>query len=100
MARQRLHDDDPYEIADLMRVTGMGRDACRAAVRAGELPGYVAGRRYVIPAEAFRSFCAGTWVPQPRKIEIVHVYEEPPTQLHPVTEKQLADSFVRTRKVS
>ena len=55
-------------VADLMRVTGLGRDTVRAAIRTGELPGYKVGRQYRVPAEAFDEFCKGRWVPQPRPL--------------------------------
>lgn len=55
-------------VPDLMRVTGLGRDSVKAAIRSGELPGYKVGRRYVVPADAFEAFCAGTWVPQHRPV--------------------------------
>jgi excisionase family DNA binding protein len=61
--RQRPHG--AKFVADLMRVTGLGRDTCRAAIRTGELPGYKVGRKYVIPAEAFDRFCKVDWQPQP-----------------------------------
>ncbi len=54
---------------DLMEVTGLGRDAVKLAIRAGQLPGYAVGPKpmYVVPAEAFDAFCAGTWEPRPMK---------------------------------
>lgn len=58
----------PRTIADLMKATGLGRDATRQAVRNGELPGYVVGSRYVIPDDAFDRFCRGEWTPQPRQV--------------------------------
>jgi hypothetical protein len=62
----------PKTVADLMRVTGLGDVAVRAAIRTGQLPGYYVGRgsrgQYVIPGEAFAAFCAGTWVPQLRPL--------------------------------
>jgi len=64
----------PKTVADLMTVTGLGRDTVRAAIRTGALPGYYVqsnpGNRghYVIPADAFEAFCNGTWQPQLRPI--------------------------------
>jgi excisionase family DNA binding protein len=57
-----------YGYRDLMRVTGLGRDTVKAAIRSGELPGYLVGRTYVVPAEAFEAFCRGAWTPQPRPV--------------------------------
>lgn len=51
---------------DLMRVTGLGREIVKAAIRNGQLPGYVVGRSYVVPEEAFKAFCRGEWTPQPK----------------------------------
>jgi hypothetical protein len=65
----------PKTVADLMAVTGLGRDAVKAAIRTGELPGFYvrsassSGRgRYVVPAQAFDDFCRGVWVPQRRPV--------------------------------
>ncbi len=62
----------PKTVADLMTVTGLGRDSVRAAIRTGQLPGYYLGHgsrgHYVIPNEAFAAFCAGTWVPVHRPV--------------------------------
>lgn len=58
----------PRTYQDLMTVTGLSRETVKAAIRTGELPGYKVGERYVVPAEAFDAFCAGTWVPNPRPI--------------------------------
>jgi excisionase family DNA binding protein len=77
--KKRLTDDDPYLPADLERVTALSRDVVRAAILTGELPGYKIGAQYRIPAQAFRDFCAGTWVPRPRKqfAEPLHALPEP-----------------------
>lgn len=61
---------------DLCRVTGLGRDAVKAAMQSGELPGYLIGSRYVCPAEAFDDFLHGRWVPMHRT-----VLSAPPTPL-------------------
>lgn len=58
----------PRKYEDLMAVTGLSRASVKAAIRSGELPGYKVGERYVVPAEAFDAFCAGTWVPSPRPL--------------------------------
>jgi excisionase family DNA binding protein len=50
-----------YGYQDLCRVTGKSRQTVCAAIRRGELPGYVVGRSYVVPAEAFHAFCRGEW---------------------------------------
>jgi hypothetical protein len=65
---------EPKTIADLMEVTGLGRDTVRAAIRTGSLPGYYvthdgSGRgQYVIPHQAFEDFCKGIWVPSHRPV--------------------------------
>lgn len=65
----------PKTVADLMAITGLGRDTVRAAIRTGALPGYYVQSNprknrghYVIPADAFEAFCNGTWQPQYRPI--------------------------------
>lgn len=58
----------PRTYQDLMAVTGLGRNAVKAAIRTGELPGYKIGSRYVIPADAFDAFCRGEWTPKPRPL--------------------------------
>jgi excisionase family DNA binding protein len=58
----------PRTYQDLMVVTGLGRNAVKAAIQTGELPGYKTGSRYVVPADAFDAFCQGTWVPKPRPL--------------------------------
>lgn len=65
--------DAPYTVADLMRATGLGRDSVRAALKAGTLPGYKIGKRFVIPAEAFHAFCRGEWKPQPVQIVVTPI---------------------------
>ena len=52
----------PYSDRDLARVLGWGRDKVRRCMRDGTLPGYVDGRTYSVPAEAFERFCRGEWV--------------------------------------
>jgi excisionase family DNA binding protein len=84
--RQRLHEDDPYYPEDLERATGLSRDVVRAAILAGELPGYKVGNQYRIPAKAFRDFCAGLWVPQPRRV-----------LRQPATRKPVPSDFVHTK---
>lgn len=58
----------PVSIQDLMTVTGLGRTAVKEAIVRGELPGSKVGGRYVVPADAFDAFCAGTWVARPRPV--------------------------------
>lgn len=53
----------PYAISDLMLVTGWGRDKVKRCIREGLLPGYVEGRTYTVPAEAFERFVRGEWRP-------------------------------------
>lgn len=53
---------------DLRAITGLGRETIKALIRAGELPGYKLGSRYVIPAAAFEAFCRGEWQANPHPI--------------------------------
>lgn len=80
---RRIGADAPKTVDDLRQVTGLGKDLVRAGIRAGELPGYVVGSRFVIPADAFDDFVHGRWVPKPRP-----VLPAPATPL---------PSFIRTR---
>lgn len=66
-------DRPPRTVADLMRVTGLGRETVRTCIRTGELPGYHARGRYTVPAEAFDRFCRGEWVPQHRPVFTEHI---------------------------
>lgn len=74
-----------YGVADLMRITGKGRDTVRAAILSGELPGYKVGRSYIVPKDAFEAFCRGAWVPIPHPVlshpakAIVHTRSTPLT---------------------
>lgn len=62
-------DYDPTDgVKHLMRVTGLGRETVKAAIRTGELPGYLVGHRYTVPEDAFRAFCEGRWVATIRPI--------------------------------
>ncbi len=65
----------PYTLADLCRVTGWSRPTATAAMQAGTAPGYqaCAGGKWIIPAQAFRDFCAGTWTPQPRHVVVTTI---------------------------
>lgn len=54
---------DFYLVRDLCAVTCLGKATVYEAIEKGELPGYKAGNRYVVPGEAFRAFCEGRWVP-------------------------------------
>lgn len=55
-----------YGWQDLQKITGLGREAVKAGIRCGQLPGYVVGKKYVVPVDAFEAFRTGKWVPQPR----------------------------------
>ncbi len=68
----------PRPLADLITASGLSRDTVKALIRTGQLPGYKAGRKYVIPADAFDAWCRGEW--QPRPVEIAPV--TPVTLLH------------------
>lgn len=68
MSYQPTVDKDFYLVRDLCAVTGLGAATVREGISKGELPGYKAGNRYVIPGEAFRSFCEGRWVPLTMRI--------------------------------
>lgn len=57
----------PYTPNDLCIVTGFGRDKVRRGIREGTLPGYVVGRTYTIPAEAFERYVRGEWQPQAKQ---------------------------------
>ena len=66
MPRRKLRPvtpDTPATVADLQRVTGLGENTVREAVKLGLLPGVKVGRRIVIPREAFERFCRGEWQP-------------------------------------
>ncbi len=67
------HDDTPYTVDDLMRVTELGRDSVKSLIRSGDLPGYQLGKKYVVPAEGFRALLASTWKPQPRQITVTNI---------------------------
>lgn len=55
----------PATVADLMKATGLGRDAVRKAIREGQLPGRLISRRYVITRGEFDAFIEGRWQPRP-----------------------------------
>lgn len=81
MPRRKLRpvtDDLPATVADMCRVTGLGENTVRAAIAAGNLPGYRIGRRIVIPRQAFIEFCAGRWQPKPVAVIQIQVHEEEP----------------------
>ena len=52
------------DIHDLMKVTGLGRQAVAGAIDRGELPGYRvgAGRTFWVPDEAVDKVREGTWL--------------------------------------
>lgn len=83
MTATKKNDSSPevYGYRDLMRVCGLGRDTVKFAIRMGELPGFKVGRSYVVPAEAFAAFCAGTWVATPRPLFPSGV-QAAPTMIH------------------
>lgn len=56
----------PRPLTDLMAATGLGRDAVKAAIRNGELPGQKIGDRYVIPDAWFRAWERREWIPTPK----------------------------------
>lgn len=85
--RKRIHEDDPYYPEDLERATGLSRDVVRAAILAGELPGYKIGNQYRIPAQAYRDFCTGRWAPVPRRI-----------LRSPATPRPVASDFIQSRE--
>lgn len=58
----------PRPLADLIVASGLSRDTVKALIRAGQLPGYKAGRKYVIPADAFDAWCRGEWEPRPTPV--------------------------------
>lgn len=69
MARELMTDLKPARtVADLAAATGLDRKTVIAAIISGELPGYKAGARYVIPGEAFEDFLHGRWEPRPRRL--------------------------------
>jgi len=55
----------PATVAELMAATGLGRDSVRRAIREGQLPGRLIGRRYVITRGEFDAFVEGRWQPKP-----------------------------------
>lgn len=83
--------DAPKSWQDLARVCGLGRDSVKAAMMSGELPGVVVGKkpRYIVPAEAFRAFCEGRWMPKPRPV-LSQPAKPAPTFLHTRKEKESA----------
>lgn len=74
-------------VPELMRASGLGEDAVRAAILTGQLPGYKIGSRFVCPREAFDAFCAGRWVPVPK----------PLPEIRPIRQ---ATEFLAKRKAS
>lgn len=68
MSWQPTVEKDFYLVRDLCAVTGLGKASVYEGIEKGELPGYKAGNRYVIPGPAFREFCEGRWVPLAMRI--------------------------------
>ena len=74
-------------VKDLMTVSGLGRDATKAAIRNGQLPGYVVGSRYVVPDEAFEDFCHGRWTPTPQPVTPIPTHVTP---INPIKRRNVA----------
>jgi excisionase family DNA binding protein len=55
---------------DLVEATGLNRETVKAYIRSGQLPGYVVGRSYIVPAEAFDDFIHGRWEPRVRPVKV------------------------------
>ena len=53
---------------ELMKITGLGRETVKAAIRTGELPGAHIGKSYIVPEAALIAFSEGRWTPQPHPI--------------------------------
>lgn len=58
----------PASVQDLCDATGLGHASVRELVRLGELPGYVHGRKVVVPWAAFQDYQHGVWEPRPVRI--------------------------------
>lgn len=59
-------------ITDVQDLLGLGRDAVKAGILSGELPGYRVGRFWVIPDEAFEALAKGEWTPHPKPMRTFH----------------------------
>lgn len=51
----------PATVADLMHVTGLGRETVKSLIRDGRLPGQKLGKKYVIPRGEFDRWYEGRW---------------------------------------
>lgn len=60
--------DPPLTAEEFARAIGKDAKSVRALIEAGMLPGYRAGRNFIVPREAFERFCRGEWVAQPKPI--------------------------------
>jgi excisionase family DNA binding protein len=49
--------------------TGLAERTIREAVKRDEFPGYMVGKRLVLPREGFDAFMQGTWTPRRSQIE-------------------------------
>jgi hypothetical protein len=82
----------PYvTVEELMAATGKGEKAVKAAIRAGQLPGYLISgvgirNAYVIPRKAFQDWQDGIWMPVARVPERI----EPRQRTGPVELKRKA----------
>lgn len=90
----------PRTVADLVEATGLTENTVRAAILAGDLPGYRIGTgkhgKYVIPGAAFEAFCNGTWVPIHRTVvEVVT-----PTQPEGSATARSTSDFLKRRTAS
>lgn len=54
-----------YTVADLMVLTGFGRDKVKAMMREGKLPGLVHGQSYSCPRVLWDSWCEHQSQPRP-----------------------------------
>lgn len=75
MSWQPTVEKDFYLARDLCALTGLGKASVYEAIEKGQLPGYKAGSRYVIPGPAFRDFAEGKWVPLHMRIQEDHRIE-------------------------
>ena len=65
-----------YTVADLQKLTGLGRQKVKRMMREGTLPGIVDGRSYRCPRALWDAYCTGDW--QPRQDTTV----EPVSMIH------------------
>lgn len=78
-----LADYNPKRGVEYLRkATGLGRDTVRAAIIAGQLPGALVGRSYVVPKAAYLDFIHGRWVPRPRTVLVTKPAPNPLDFIH------------------